>query len=181
MPISLANIPSQFTFDGTSSSWSHPNSNEAIGTKLHTRYDNYAVVACVKLCCNLSDSQTLNCNEMKFPPNCMWKIGGETVSVGPRLILLGTTWWRHQKETFSALLPLCAVNSPSQRPVTQRFDVFFDRVNKRLSKQSLGWWFETPSRSLWRHCNEHDVFRVVYNRSFFSSCDFWRHFKVQHS
>ena len=24
---------------------------------------------------------------------------------------------------------------------------------KRLSKQSWGWWFETPSRSLWRHCN----------------------------
>ena len=26
-------------------------------------------------------------------------------------------------------------------------------LNKRLSKQSLGWLFETPSRSLWRHCN----------------------------
>ena len=26
-------------------------------------------------------------------------------------------------------------------------------LNKRLSKQSWGWWFETPSRSSWRHCN----------------------------
>ena len=26
-------------------------------------------------------------------------------------------------------------------------------LNKRLSKQSWGWWFETPSRPLWRHCN----------------------------
>ena len=26
--------------------------------------------------------------------------------------------------------------------------------HKRLSKQSPGWWFETPSRPLWRHCNE---------------------------
>ena len=26
--------------------------------------------------------------------------------------------------------------------------------NKRLGKQSWGWWFETPSRSLWRHRNE---------------------------
>ena len=26
-------------------------------------------------------------------------------------------------------------------------------LNKRLSKQSWGWWFETPSCSLWRHCN----------------------------
>ena len=27
-------------------------------------------------------------------------------------------------------------------------------LNKRLGKQSWGWWFETPSRSFWRHCNE---------------------------
>ena len=33
-------------------------------------------------------------------------------------------------------------------------DVFFDPfLNKRLSKQSLGWWFETQSCPLWRHCN----------------------------
>ena len=25
--------------------------------------------------------------------------------------------------------------------------------NKRLNKQSWGWWFETPLRSLWRNCN----------------------------
>ena len=25
-------------------------------------------------------------------------------------------------------------------------------LNKRLSKQSWGWWFETRSRPLWRHC-----------------------------
>ena len=69
-------------------------------------------------------------------------------------------WWRHQMETFSALLALCAGKSsvtsefPTQRPVTRSFDVFFDlRLNKRLSKQSWSWWFETPSRSLWRHCN----------------------------
>ena len=43
---------------------------------------------------------------------------------------------------------------PSQRPVTRIFDVFFDLcLNKRLSKQSWGWWFQTPSRSLWRHRN----------------------------
>ena len=42
----------------------------------------------------------------------------------------------------------------SQRPVTRSFDVFFDlRLNKQLSKRSWGWWFETPSRSLWRRCN----------------------------
>ena len=42
----------------------------------------------------------------------------------------------------------------AQRPVTRSFGVFFDlRLNKRLSKQSWGWWFETLSRPLWRHRN----------------------------
>ena len=66
------------------------------------------------------------------------------------------SWWRHQMETFSALLAICAVTGefPAQRPVTRSFDDFFDlHPNKRLSKQSWGWWFEQPSRSLWRHCN----------------------------
>ena len=78
-------------------------------------------------------------------------------------------WWRHQMETFSSLLALCAGNSPvtgefpAQRPVTRSFEVFFDlRLNKRLSKQSCGWWFETPSRSLWRQRN---VMLVMENRS----------------
>ena len=39
------------------------------------------------------------------------------------------------------------IHRNSQRPLTRSFDVFFDlRLNKRLSKQSWGWWFETPSR-----------------------------------
>ena len=39
--------------------------------------------------------------------------------------------------------------------VTRRFDVFLDLCpNKQLSKQSWGWWFETPPGSLWRHSNE---------------------------
>ena len=45
---------------------------------------------------------------------------------------------------------------PAQRPVTRSFDVFFDlRLNKRFSKQSWGWWFDTLSHPLWRHCNHH--------------------------
>ena len=76
------------------------------------------------------------------------------------------TWWHYQMEIFSALLAICAGNSPvpgeftAQRPVTPSFDVFFDlRLNKRLNKQSRGWWFETLSRPLWRHPNErHPIF-----------------------
>ena len=44
---------------------------------------------------------------------------------------------------------------PAQKPVTRSFDVFFDlRLNKRLSKQWWGWWFETPWGPFWRHCND---------------------------
>ena len=71
-------------------------------------------------------------------------------------------------ETFSMLLAPCSGNSPvtgefpAQRPVTRSFDVFFDlRLNKRYSKQSWGWWFETPSCSLWRHCNVELAFIVM--------------------
>ena len=77
--------------------------------------------------------------------------------MGPNLYY---SWWHHQMETFSMLRAICAWFSsvagefPAQKPVMQGFDVFFDlRLNKRLSKQWWGWWFETPSRSLWCHCN----------------------------
>ena len=63
------------------------------------------------------------------------------------------TCWRHQMVAFSALLTICAGNSPvtgefpAQRPVTQSFNVFFDlRLNKWLTKQWRRWWFETTSR-----------------------------------
>ena len=84
-------------------------------------------------------------------------------------------------EAFSALLALCEGNPPvtgefpSQRPVTWSFDVFFDLpLNKRLSKQSRHRWFETPSHSLWRHCNVVGTSwsnwinnRIVLNRVYF--------------
>ena len=62
-------------------------------------------------------------------------------------------WWRHQMEAFPALLESPVTGEfPSQRPVTRNFDVFFDlHLNKWSSKQSCGWYFETPSHSLWRH------------------------------
>ena len=69
------------------------------------------------------------------------------LNVPPMSYMLGEiAWWRHQMETFSALLGLCTGNSPvpgefpAQRPMTRSFDVFCDlRLNKRLSKQSWGW------------------------------------------
>ena len=84
------------------------------------------------------------------------------------------SWWRHQIGKFSAVLGLCEGNSPvpgefpAQRPVTRSFDVFFDlRLNKRLRKQSWGWWFETPSGPLWRHCNDDGI---SYSNVTFPAC-----------
>ena len=56
------------------------------------------------------------------------------------------------ENVFRVTGPLCGEFTgpgefPTQRPVTRSFDVYFDlRPNKRLSKQSWGWWFETLSR-----------------------------------
>ena len=86
------------------------------------------------------------------------------------------TWWRHQMERFSAQLAICAGNSPvpgefpTQRPVTRSFDVYFDlRPNKRLSKQSWGWWFETLSCPLWRHRNELDAHSLSWEWQIYSN------------
>ena len=71
-------------------------------------------------------------------------------------------------QTFSALLDICAGNSPvtgefpAQRPVMRSFDVFFDmRLNKQLSKQSWGWWFEMLTCPLWRPSNVCKIFQAL--------------------
>ena len=94
---------------------------------------------------------------MEYAYGCLWFALLLSMS-----LVASCAWWRHQMETFSALLALCARNSPvtgefpAQRPVTRSFGVFFDlRLNKRLSKWSWGSWSQTPSRSSWRHCNDY--------------------------
>ena len=81
-------------------------------------------------------------------------------------------------ETFSALLALCAGNSPvtgefsTQRPVTRSFDIFFNlRLNIRLSKQSWGWWFEMPLHPLWRRCNEESCSHSILNENITPHCN----------
>ena len=73
--------------------------------------------------------------------------------------LIGIMMTSSNGNIFRVTGPLCGEFTgpgefPTQRPVTRSFDVFFDQhPNKRLSKRTWGWWFETLSRSLWRHCN----------------------------
>ena len=68
-----------------------------------------------------------------------------------------TARWRHQMETFSVLLAICAGNSPvtaefpAQRPVTRIFDVSFDLCpNKRLNNNG-------EAGDLRRHRTHYDV------------------------
>ena len=81
---------------------------------------------------------------------CQCEIDNVTIQAVIVKSWLWWAWWRHEMETFSALLAFCAGNAPvhgefpAQRPVTRSFDVLSDlRPNKRLSKQLWGWWSET--------------------------------------
>ena len=118
--------------------------------------------------CRRANADADLCRHM---PQCV-KCGGDltrcNIKVPSALSGALKTWWRHQMETFYALLAICVGNSPvprefpAQRPVTRSFDLFFDlHPNKQLSKQWWGWWFEVPSCPLWRHRNDLRMFPVL--------------------
>ena len=84
-------------------------------------------------------SSEFKCDEISFGSNY--------------LIRSQMSWWRHQMETFSALLAPVTGEFPSQRPVTWSFDVFFDLcLNKWVSKQNNG-----DTGDLRHHCTHSDV------------------------
>ena len=75
------------------------------------------------------------------------------------ILLFRTMMTSSNGNFFCVTGPLCGEFTgtgefPAQRPVTRSFDVFYDlRLNKRLSKQPWGWWFETSPWWLWRQSN----------------------------
>ena len=77
--------------------------------------------------------------------------------------------WKHFPRYFS----LCGEFTGHRWiPLTKASDAdiwcFFDlRLNTRLRKQAWRWWFDTPSRSLWRHCTVHTVSIVVFTHHAF--------------
>ena len=99
-------------------------------------------------------NSSCRCEHMKtngcWVSNCDWyQIVWGMITMRHLQTSKSQTWWRHQMETFSALLAIGAGNSPvpgkfpAKRPAARSFDVFFDfRLNKRLKKQSWGWWFQ---------------------------------------
>ena len=130
---------------------------------------------------NQSNS-TLYVQKNDYVPNSPVELakGAPTTISGQCFTLTSHPWWRHQMEKFSALMAICAGNSPvpgefpTQRPVTQSFGVFFDlRLNKRLSKQSWGWWLNTLSRPLWRHRKDRRWLRWTCWLLLNSSIDLW--------
>ena len=71
--------------------------------------------------------------------------------------------WKH----FPRYWPFVrGIHRPRWIPRTKASDaelwcfLWLHSLNKRLSKQSRGWWFETPSRPLWRHSN---VYYIPWN------------------
>ena len=68
---------------------------------------------------------------------------------------LSLTWWRHQMETFSALLALCAGiyrSIPSKRPVTRSFDALF-----AFAPWINGWINNREAGGFRRHRAHYDV------------------------
>ena len=66
-------------------------------------------------------------------------------------------WCRHEMTTFSAWLAFCTGNSPVAGEFRLSMAFFDLGLNKRLSKQWRRRRFETPSPSLWRHCNAYSL------------------------
>ena len=117
----------------------------------------------------LSRPQFFNNQKTNEAPNS-WHVYDRNLPLTKRLLVrYAFSWWRHQVETFSALLAICAGNSPvhgeSPASDTELWCFLWCAPNKQLNKQWWGWWFETLSPSLWRHRNvillRHDWFQII--------------------
>ena len=92
------------------------------------------------------------CNVEEVPYNFSEVINKISMSHGWKIDYLNPIW--------VSLLGRSQLSNPSDLPCFRlnfvsgalMFSLIY-AFNKRLSKHSRGWWFETPSRSLWRHRN----------------------------
>ena len=88
-----------------------------------------------------------------------------------RIPYLNITWWRHQMETFCALLAICAGNSPvpTQRPVTRSFGFFIcARINGWVNDHEDGdlrhyrGHYDVTVMKQWKGSDMHDIFPYVW-------------------
>ena len=96
------------------------------------------------------------------------------IQIAP-LMLLSHMMTSSNGNIFRVTGPLCGeFTGPRWIPHTKASDVFFDlRLNKRLSKQPWGCWFETPSWLLWRQCSElynHELILSILVKSLHTRC-----------
>ena len=68
-------------------------------------------------------------------------------------------FWGDLKGVLRTLEEMALISTPNywgdfKGVLRAMFSLICACLYKHLSKQSRGWWFETPSRPLWRHCNE---------------------------
>ena len=101
-------------------------------------------------------------------------------------------WWRQQMETFSALLAPCVrviqrspVNSPTEATDVELWCFLSFAPEQTAEKQSRRWWFETPSRSIWRHCDGVSEFHGLWTKwvgvqicTNFSNNQIWWHSEI---
>ena len=65
------------------------------------------------------------------------------------------------------------VDSPHKGQRNGVLCLFYVRLNKRLSKQSIYWWFKTPWHPLWRQCNGLVSVRYPYFHGCFTGTIIW--------
>ena len=126
-------------------------------------FEEIFVISCTRSCQNdnfrCSQWRRFHQNDPISVSVIVWLSGNQPLNKSWILSIIRGMMTSSNGNIFRVTGPLCGEFTgprefPTLRPVTRSFDVFFDlRLNKRLSKQPLGWWFETPAWSLWRHRN----------------------------
>ena len=91
--------------------------------------------------------------------NWMWRTSTKhQLSLVQSIPSRNCTWWRHQMETFSVLLAFCAGNSQVPGNSPHRGQWCGALMVSLICALKYGWVnsheAETPSCSLWRHCND---------------------------
>ena len=129
------------------------------GINGNRRFHQYLITSSHRLTCL---KVTNDCHYLDWSPS---KSNGPARHVNAKfefmLPVRSLSWWRHQMETFSVLLSLCAGNSavtgefPSQRPVTQSFD--FSLISAWINN----WINNRDARELGRHRAHYNVTVVV--------------------
>ena len=107
-------------------------------------------------------------SQKEYRPNQVSWIFSKILMASDLLLMVGyfllscscfESWWRHQMEKnrhwpFVRGIHRSPVNFPHKGQWHGSLVFFYLCPNKHLSKQPKRRWFETPSRSLWRYCND---------------------------